>query len=55
MSVMSFEEIHLEYNCKTHLVGGSIDLGVGFATNGDNPTVTIMTNTGLYSWGHLAK
>ncbi len=39
--VMSFDEIHIEYKSKKHLVGGSIDLGVGFAGNGDKPTVTI--------------
>lgn len=35
--VMSFDEIHIEYKSKKHLVGGSIDLGVGFAGNGDKP------------------
>ena len=41
MPVMSFEEIHLEYKSKKHLVGGSIDLAVGFAAKGDKPTVKI--------------
>lgn len=48
MPVMSFEEIHLEYKSKKHLVGGSIDLAVGFAANGDKPTVTIDNSDQLY-------
>lgn len=41
MPVMSFEKIHLEYKTKNHLVGGSIDMAVGFAANGNKPTVKI--------------
>jgi hypothetical protein len=41
MPVMSFEEIHLEYKSKNHLVGGSIDMGVGLAANGNKPVVHI--------------
>ena len=37
----SFEEIHLEYKSKKHLVGGSIDMGVGLAANGNKPVVHI--------------
>ena len=39
LPVMSFEEIHLEDKSKKPLVGGSIELAVGFAANGDKPTV----------------
>ncbi len=44
---MSFEEIHLEYKTKTHLVRGSIDIGVG---NGNKPTVTINNCDGDRHW-----
>ena len=40
----SFNEVHLEYHSKKKLVGGSIDIVVGSATNGNKPYVYLHTN-----------
>ena len=50
---MSCEEVHLEYK---HLVGGSIDLAVGFSENGVLRSMTLIApNPGFYFSAHLLK